>query len=74
MKPHSKKVVGANNVKATRCSEDPSVICDETASMAHKLVGQILINMLLAENNEVGELTGGYLGVGSISQGPQGTL
>lgn len=71
MEPHSKKVVGANNVKMTRCSEDLTVICDETASVAHKLVGQILKNMLLAENNEVDELTRGYLEGGSISQGPQ---
>ncbi|KAL6653246.1 hypothetical protein ACP70R_012171 [Stipagrostis hirtigluma subsp. patula] len=72
MDPHLN--VGDSNVEMTRCSKDLSEICDETAIMAHKLIGRVLENMLLAENKEVDELTRGYLAGGSVSEGRQALL
>uniref|UniRef100_A0A0D9XBF9 Uncharacterized protein n=1 Tax=Leersia perrieri TaxID=77586 RepID=A0A0D9XBF9_9ORYZ len=48
--PAFHEVVGANEVEISRSSVGLSEICDETASLAHKFVGKILENMLLAEN------------------------
>lgn len=65
--PSSKK----DNVKMARCSEeDLSAVCDDTASTAHKFIGQILKNML-TEVEVVDELTGCYLGGSSNSEDPE---
>ncbi|VAI49623.1 unnamed protein product [Triticum turgidum subsp. durum] len=60
-----------DNVEMTRCSaEDLSALCDDTASIAHELIGHILKNML-TEDEEIDELTDCYLGGSSNSQDPQ---
>uniref|UniRef100_A0A453PLV7 Uncharacterized protein n=1 Tax=Aegilops tauschii subsp. strangulata TaxID=200361 RepID=A0A453PLV7_AEGTS len=67
MDPSSEK----DNVEMTRCSaEDLSALCDDTASIAHELIGHILKNML-TEDEGIDELTGCYLGGSSNSQDPQ---
>ncbi|KAG8085017.1 hypothetical protein GUJ93_ZPchr0010g9667 [Zizania palustris] len=70
-KPSMYEAVGANNVEMSRSSVGISEICDETASLAHKLVGKILKNMLLVENSEVNKLSGFYIDGASTSHGPQ---
>ncbi|KAE8818993.1 hypothetical protein D1007_03198 [Hordeum vulgare] len=60
-----------DNVEMTRYSEeDLSALCDDTASIAHELIGHILKNML-TEDEVVDELTGCYLGGSSNSQDPK---
>uniref|UniRef100_A0ACD5YQY3 Uncharacterized protein n=1 Tax=Avena sativa TaxID=4498 RepID=A0ACD5YQY3_AVESA len=59
-----------DNVMMARCSEDLSAVCDDTASTAHKFIGQILKKML-TEEEVVDELTGCYLGGSSNSEDPQ---
>ncbi|CAM0944621.1 unnamed protein product [Alopecurus aequalis] len=60
-----------DNVKITRCfEEDLSAVCDDTASTAHKFIGQILKNML-TEEQAIDELTGCYLGGSSNSEDPR---
>jgi len=62
-----------NSVETASCSKDLHELCDETAVMAHKLIGQIIESSLRADTKEVDECTRGYLRGGSVSQGPQGT-
>lgn len=60
-----------DNVKMTRCfEEDLSEVCDDTASTAHKFIGQILKNML-TENEVADEISGCYLGGSSNSEDPR---
>jgi hypothetical protein len=62
------------NVKRTRCfEEDLSAVCDDTASTAHKFIGQILKN-ILTEEEVFDELTGCYLGGSSNFEDPQSTV
>uniref|UniRef100_A0A0E0EPA8 Uncharacterized protein n=1 Tax=Oryza meridionalis TaxID=40149 RepID=A0A0E0EPA8_9ORYZ len=49
-KPTLHEVVGANEVEIRRSSMGLSEICDDAAILAHKLLGKILDNTLLAEN------------------------
>lgn len=74
MEPYLEKAVDANHLNTLRCSENLSEICDETSTVAHMLIGQILDKWLLMENGEVDKLTRHYLGGGLVSQSPQGTL
>lgn len=70
MDSHLNKAVAS--VETASRSKDLHEICDETAVMAHKLIGQIIESSLRADTKEVDESTRSYLGSGSISQGPQG--
>ncbi|KAF0921342.1 hypothetical protein E2562_003136 [Oryza meyeriana var. granulata] len=67
--PTLHEVVGGTEVGISRSTVNLSEICDETATLAHKLVGKIRENVLLSENN-VDELAGCSLD-GSTSHGPQ---
>jgi hypothetical protein len=71
-KPTLHEVVGANEVEIRRSSMGLSEICDDAAILAHKLLGKILDNTLLAENKVNG--LAGYSLDGSTSHGPQGTF
>jgi hypothetical protein len=71
MDSHLNKAVAS--VETASCSKDLHELCDETAVMAHKLIGQIIESSLRADTKEVDECTRGYLRGGSVSQGPQGT-
>uniref|UniRef100_A0A0E0AZ78 Uncharacterized protein n=1 Tax=Oryza glumipatula TaxID=40148 RepID=A0A0E0AZ78_9ORYZ len=68
-KPTLHEVVDANEVEIRRSSMGLSEICDEAAILAHKLLGKILDNTLLAENKVNG--LAGYSLDGSTSHGPQ---
>lgn len=69
MDSHLNKAVAS--VETASCSKDLHELCDETAVMAHKLIGQIIESSLRADTKEVDECTRGYLRGGSVSQGPQ---
>ncbi|KAL6863785.1 hypothetical protein ACP4OV_016688 [Aristida adscensionis] len=71
MGPHLKNDVGTTNVEMGRSYNDLPEKCDKTALVAHKLIGRVLENMLLADNKEIDEPTRGCLGGGSISGGSQ---
>ncbi|XP_006660409.1 uncharacterized protein LOC102720903 [Oryza brachyantha] len=68
-KPTLPEVAGANEVEVGRSPVSLSEVCDETATLAHKLLGKILENKVLVEN-KVNGLAGFSLD-GSTSHGLQ---